>query len=639
MAISKIFYLSEKKKSGERHNYLFNSIRYILNSQKTENGRFVSAVNCIPEMAGKQMVDTKRKYGKLNGRQGYHMVISFPKDFQDKILAFSIIQQFTTEYLGKEYEAVYALHTDQEHLHGHIVFNSVKMTGNSLSKYWKYRYENGDWEKYIQPIVDRLCVENGLKPLEFYVSEEKRSNMGRHVKHSKTFERMLEEDISKEESLSGDGLSGRIKRDVDEAIRLANSYSEFLQILKNKYEIKEGKYLSLKSDDMQRARRLGKEGRQGTIDSLSSGYSIEEIKRRILTENTEDKSKLESASSIGKESIEGVAYHATKRLSHSGNETTTNSYDRKQNKVWDKRRQGEFCWCRMISYDIDSSITISYSYRDFIDRLKELGYEVRPGRNFLLKGPGMYRFIKVSQIGPDYEDRMLRQRIESSNKDNIVFPYAMKPPKIEVDKVKLSYPVRRYHTLTRFEKLRLSQLYRLGIIKHSSYSKYSKYKQQIKELHQLQEEYLLIHRYGLASGSEINHLHEDLAQKRIQLCKDRNEIYQRKRNNQVILTLYEEMKKIQVAYELHNAGDDTFIEDAKLYVEDQQRMRRLGYTFEEVEKLHKDIHSSINTIGKELTAVRKEESICKRLIRKEQEKQERIELEKENGYSSKILKK
>lgn len=47
-------------------------------------------------------------------------------------------------------------------MHGHIVFNSV----NRMSGY-KYRYENGDWEKYIQPITNKICEKYGLPPLEF----------------------------------------------------------------------------------------------------------------------------------------------------------------------------------------------------------------------------------------------------------------------------------------------------------------------------------------------------------------------------------------------------------------------------------------------------------------------------------------
>lgn len=108
MAVSKIFYLSENKGKGIRHQYLYNSIKYILNPIKTEE-KYVSAINCLPnlEMSYQQMIDTKNTYEKLDGRQGYHLIISFPKDFEDKELGFEIFWEFVGEYLGAEYEAIY----------------------------------------------------------------------------------------------------------------------------------------------------------------------------------------------------------------------------------------------------------------------------------------------------------------------------------------------------------------------------------------------------------------------------------------------------------------------------------------------------------------------------------------------------
>ena len=63
-----------------------------------------------------------------------------------------IIGKFVEEYLGKEFEAVYALHDDTDHIHGHIAFNSVRCIGEGK----KYDYRNGDWDKIIQPLVNKI---------------------------------------------------------------------------------------------------------------------------------------------------------------------------------------------------------------------------------------------------------------------------------------------------------------------------------------------------------------------------------------------------------------------------------------------------------------------------------------------------
>jgi hypothetical protein len=122
------------------------------------------------------MKETKEMYGKVDGRQGYHLILSFEEGEVDAPTALEIIGRFAKEYLGNGYEAVYSVHDNTDHVHGHILFNSVNFqTGR------KYRYEKGDWAKEIQPITNRLCREFGLstieisddlkKPIEHYDSE------------------------------------------------------------------------------------------------------------------------------------------------------------------------------------------------------------------------------------------------------------------------------------------------------------------------------------------------------------------------------------------------------------------------------------------------------------------------------------
>ena len=52
-------------------------INYAMNGEKTENGIFVSTVNCLPETAYSQMMLTKKAFHKEDGRLGYHIIQSF----------------------------------------------------------------------------------------------------------------------------------------------------------------------------------------------------------------------------------------------------------------------------------------------------------------------------------------------------------------------------------------------------------------------------------------------------------------------------------------------------------------------------------------------------------------------------------
>ena len=159
MAITKLSNIGTPQGGGAAH--LKNCISYILNSDKTE-GLVGGNAGTTPQEVYQVMMDTKQEWEKENGRQGYHFVISFPPGEATKEEAYAVINDFCEEYLGEDYDYVFSIHTDQKHMHGHIVFNSVnRMTG------YKYRYVNGDWEKKIQPITDRICERYGLPPLEF----------------------------------------------------------------------------------------------------------------------------------------------------------------------------------------------------------------------------------------------------------------------------------------------------------------------------------------------------------------------------------------------------------------------------------------------------------------------------------------
>lgn len=77
MAITKILNINCSIK-GNPAVHLKNALEYIQNPEKTEQCHLVGGVNCLPETAYEQMLDTKQVYGKSGKRQGYHVIISFP---------------------------------------------------------------------------------------------------------------------------------------------------------------------------------------------------------------------------------------------------------------------------------------------------------------------------------------------------------------------------------------------------------------------------------------------------------------------------------------------------------------------------------------------------------------------------------
>ena len=78
-------------------------------------------------------------------------------------------ERFAKEYIGDDYEVIFSVHNNTKHKHGHIIFNSVNIKNGK-----KYRYEKGDWAKYIQPLTNSLCKEYGLSTIDInYDTKEK----------------------------------------------------------------------------------------------------------------------------------------------------------------------------------------------------------------------------------------------------------------------------------------------------------------------------------------------------------------------------------------------------------------------------------------------------------------------------------
>ena len=164
MAITKILNIMESEGRNPA-SHLKNALEYIQNPDKTEECVLVGGINCLPDTAFEQMEKTKNIFHKTGKRQGYHVIISFsPEEKVTAEQAMYVLEHFAKDVLGDDYEAVYAVHTDREHMHGHLIWNSVSMTTGK-----KYNSPKGNWKNYLQPITNKYCDELGLSimPAEY----------------------------------------------------------------------------------------------------------------------------------------------------------------------------------------------------------------------------------------------------------------------------------------------------------------------------------------------------------------------------------------------------------------------------------------------------------------------------------------
>ncbi len=257
MAITKIMCM----KSAEHGNvaaHLKHSIAYICNETKTENGSLVGGINCLPDFAYEQMIGTKEMFGQTGGRQGYHFIISLKPGEGTREQMYEITRRFAEEFLGGEYEGVFSVHTDKEHLHGHLVYNSVNMiTGR------KYAYKKGDWKNVIQPITNKLCEEYGLSIVA--------------AEYSKDPVNMNRKQWEKEQSW-GDFISG----DMQYCRNKAESFEEFIFLMeKLGYEVNVGVHISVKAEGMRRSRRLDTLDEEFSVQNLQNYYDQERIYKYV----------------------------------------------------------------------------------------------------------------------------------------------------------------------------------------------------------------------------------------------------------------------------------------------------------------------------------------------------------------------
>lgn len=222
MAITKILHINEVD-MGNPARHLEQALDYIQNPEKTNGNVLVGSINCLPETAFEQMMDTKMTFGKMDKRQGYHIIISFVPGETTEEIAFDIVERFAKEYLKDEYEAVYAVHNDKDHMYAHLIFNSVNLVTGM-----KYEYRKGEWKRRMQPITNKLCKEYNLEimPAE-YAREPK--NLSRVE---------WEQEQQFKEMILADALFCQ---------NYAGSMDHFIFLMKRiGYQFEYGKYLSVK---------------------------------------------------------------------------------------------------------------------------------------------------------------------------------------------------------------------------------------------------------------------------------------------------------------------------------------------------------------------------------------------------------
>ena len=233
---------------------LQDALDYAANRDKTEQSCFESSYACTLETTFADMRQTKERWHKSGGVQGYHLVQSFAAGEVTPELAHRIAKELADRVLGGRYEYVIGTHLNTGHIHSHIVWNSVSRIDGK-----KYHSNGKSYVTEIRAVSDELCRKYKLS-----VIDTENSN---HV--AKPYAEWLAEKNNQPTWRTA------IRQDVDEAIQQSLTWRQFLTVLDRKgYEVRMGrKYPVLRPPGKERFVRF---------KTLGKRYTPEAIQTRIL---------------------------------------------------------------------------------------------------------------------------------------------------------------------------------------------------------------------------------------------------------------------------------------------------------------------------------------------------------------------
>ena len=166
-------YASNKSKTDlSKYSDLIDTLHYAGDKDKTnlenEQKLLVEGINCDPDIAARQMIDTKEIYGKTDGVVAYHAYISFKPGEVSPEEAQQVAMEVATKMWGKDYEVIVATHLNANCVHCHIVINSVSLTdGRKMN-------ENKAMYQLFRKTSDEVCLEHGLLLLKILKVKEYR---------------------------------------------------------------------------------------------------------------------------------------------------------------------------------------------------------------------------------------------------------------------------------------------------------------------------------------------------------------------------------------------------------------------------------------------------------------------------------
>ncbi len=239
------------------------AIDYICNGDKTDDEIYVTTHLCSRENAHKEFELTKKQFSSRTKTLAHHLIQSFVPEEVSFEEAHQVGIELCEKILGGKYEYVLATHIDKDHIHNHIIFNSIDVDEGKVYHSYYGSYMN------IRNQSDRLCKEHNLSVID--VETQKEINEIKRRKFVNWYDW--------NEDKKGSSYKSRLQFDIDRIIKQSINWQDFLSKMESYgYEIKFGKHIAFRSKNQQRFTRA---------KIIGNNYTEEQIKDRILNKEKE----------------------------------------------------------------------------------------------------------------------------------------------------------------------------------------------------------------------------------------------------------------------------------------------------------------------------------------------------------------
>lgn len=239
------------------------AIDYICNGDKTDDEIYVTTHLCSRENAHKEFELTKKQFNSKTKTLAHHLIQSFVPEEVSFEEAHQVGIELCDKILEGRYEYVLATHIDKDHIHNHIIFNSIDVDEGKVYHSYYGSYMN------IRNQSDRICREHNLSVIDQETQKE--------INEIKRRKFVSWHDWN--EDKKGSSYKSRLQFDIDRSIKLSVNWQDFLDRMKSfGYEIKLGKHIAFRKEGQQRFTRA---------KTIGVNYTEERIKERILNKDKE----------------------------------------------------------------------------------------------------------------------------------------------------------------------------------------------------------------------------------------------------------------------------------------------------------------------------------------------------------------